>query len=104
MIGSNSKLEILPEWERAAEAVLARPGVVMLLGASDSGKTTLGRILAEKLTAAGRTVGLVDGDVGQSSIGPPTTVGLAILPPDHRFPVSPVPRFSDSIDSTVLYH
>lgn len=100
MIGSSSGPEILPEWERAAEAILARPGVVVLLGASDSGKTTLGRILAEKLTAAGRTVGLVDGDIGQSSIGPPTTVGLAILSPAHRFSVSPFPRLLYFVGST----
>ena len=83
-------LEILPEWIGAAERVLARPGVVVLLGASDSGKTTLGHILAERWRAAGRTVGLVDGDIGQSSIGPPTTIGLALLSP-ITFP-SPVPR------------
>jgi len=88
--GVNSELEILPEWERAAEAVLARPGVVVLLGASDSGKTTLARILTERCRAAGRTVGLVDGDIGQSSLGPPTTVGLAILSPD--LPITPSPR------------
>jgi polynucleotide 5'-hydroxyl-kinase GRC3/NOL9 len=100
MIGSSSGLEILPEWEQAAEAILARPGVAVLLGASDSGKTTLGRMLAERLTAAGRIVGLVDGDIGQSSIGPPTTVGLAILSPGHRFSVSPVPRFLHFVGST----
>ncbi len=82
-------LEILPEWERAAEAVLARPGIVVVLGGSDSGKTTLGRILAERWRIAGRTVGLVDGDIGQSSIGPPTTVGLAICSPGT--PPSPTP-------------
>ncbi len=86
----NSDLEILPEWVRAAEAVLARPGVVMLLGASDSGKTTLCRILAEPWRIAGRTVGLVDGDIGQSSIGQPTTVGLTMFPPTA--PLSPVSR------------
>ena len=96
----NSDVEILPEWERAADAALARPGVVVLLGASDSGKTTLCRILAGHWRAAGRTVGLVDGDIGQSSIGPPATVGLAILPPDHRFPVSPFPRLLYFVGST----
>jgi polynucleotide 5'-hydroxyl-kinase GRC3/NOL9 len=60
---------------------------VVLLGASDSGKTTLARILTERCRAAGRTVGLVDGDVGQSSLGPPTTVGLAMFPPND--PLSP---------------
>jgi polynucleotide 5'-kinase involved in rRNA processing len=46
MIGSSPDLEILPEWQQAAGAILSRPGVVVLLGASDSGKTTLGRILS----------------------------------------------------------
>jgi len=96
----NSDLEILPEWVRAAQAVLARPGVVMVLGASDSGKTTLCRILAEHWRMAGRTVGLVDGDIGQSSIGPPATIGLAILSPHHRFPDSPFPRLLYFVGST----
>ena len=100
MTGSSFELEILPEWEQAAEAVLARPGVVVLLGASDSGKTTLCRILAEHWRAAGRTLGLVDGDIGQPSIGPPATVGLTILSPAHRFSVSPVPRFLYFVGST----
>ncbi len=85
----NSDLEILPEWERVAESILAQPGVVVLLGASDSGKTTLARILAERWRNAGRTVGLVDGDIGQSSIGPPATIGLAIISPD--LPLTPHP-------------
>ncbi len=62
----------------------------MLLGSSDSGKTTLGRILTECWRTAGRTVGLVDGDIGQSSIGPPTTIGLAVVSPDTS--PSPVSR------------
>ncbi len=90
MIGWSPNLEILPEWVRAAERVLGHPGVVVLLGAPDSGKTTLGRILTEIWTTTGRTVGLVDGDIGQSSIGPPTTVGLTMFPPNT--PPSPVCR------------
>jgi polynucleotide 5'-hydroxyl-kinase GRC3/NOL9 len=87
MGGLRSEQETLPEWERAAEAVFARPGVVVLLGASDSGKTTLARILTESWRAAGRTVALVDADIGQSSVGPPTTIGLAMFPPsDPRTP------------------
>jgi len=100
MSGEQRDVEILPEWGRAADAILARPGVVVLLGASDSGKTTLCRILGEHWRAAGRAVGLVDGDIGQSSIGPPATVGLAILPADLRFSVSPVPRLLYFVGST----
>ena len=88
MNGEQWDVEILPEWGRAADAILARPGVVVLLGASDSGKTTLCRILAEHWRAAGRAIGLVDGDIGQSSIGPPATVGLAMFLPNA--PLSPV--------------
>jgi|SRR3990172_2338075 len=96
----NPDLEILPEWERAAEAVLARPGIVVLLGASDSGKTTLGRLLAERWRVAGKTVGLVDGDIGQSSIGPPTTVALAIVSPSDLLPPSPFPLTMQFVGAT----
>ncbi len=100
MTGSNSDLEILPEWVRAAEGILARPGVVVLLGASDSGKTTLGRILSERWRTAGRTVGLVDGDIGQSSIGPPTTVGLEVITPNAPLPSHPFPLTLYFVGST----
>ncbi len=100
MIGSRSELEILPEWVRAAERVLGQPGVVVLLGASDSGKTLLGRILTEIWTTTGRTVGLVDGDIGQSSIGPPTTVGLALISPDSPQPPIPSPQSLYFVGST----
>jgi polynucleotide 5'-hydroxyl-kinase GRC3/NOL9 len=83
----NPDIQTLPEWERAAEAVLARPGVAVLLGASDAGKTTLARLLVQSWRTAGRVVGLVDSDIGQSSVGPPTTIGLAMFPPnDPRTP------------------
>ncbi len=100
MIGSRSELEILPEWVRAAERVLGQPGIVVLLGAPDSGKTTLGRILTEIWTTAGRTVGLVDGDIGQSSIGPPATVGLAIISPNHPLTPPPSPLTMYFVGST----
>ena len=50
--------------------------VTLVVGASDAGKTTLVAALASDLAARGLNVGVVDGDVGQSEIGPPTTVGL----------------------------
>jgi polynucleotide 5'-hydroxyl-kinase GRC3/NOL9 len=100
MTGLISDLEILPEWQQAAQAILSRPGVVVLLGASDSGKTTLGRILTNLWTSAGRTVGLVDGDIGQSSIGPPATVGLAICFPGTPSSPTPSPQSLHFVGST----
>ena len=50
--------------------------VTVVIGASDAGKTTLVAMLASELASRGARVAVVDGDVGQSEIGPPTTVGL----------------------------
>lgn len=51
-----------------------RKGKLLLLGAADTGKTTLMDALVQRV--AGREpVAVVDADIGQSHIGPPTTVG-----------------------------
>jgi polynucleotide 5'-hydroxyl-kinase GRC3/NOL9 len=60
----------------------------MIVGASDSGKSTLARYLVQRLCAGGIRVGLLDADVGQSTLGVPTTLNLALVagPGDERFP------------------
>lgn len=63
-------------WKPALEAARAG-GSFLLLGAVDSGKSTLAAILANEAHRAGRTVAVVDADIGQSSIGPPACVGMA---------------------------
>jgi len=64
-----------PAWAAAlARARDAR--VVLVLGESDTGKTSLVAHLADALLRGGRSVAVVDADLGQSEIGPPTTVGL----------------------------
>lgn len=50
--------------------------VTLVIGTSDTGKTSLVAQLAGALAARGERVAVVDADVGQSEIGPPTTVGL----------------------------
>jgi polynucleotide 5'-hydroxyl-kinase GRC3/NOL9 len=50
---------------------------VLVLGRSDRGKSSYARFLACDLAAAGERVAIVDADIGQKSIGPPTTVTLA---------------------------
>ena len=66
---------------------LPRGATVVLLGAADSGKTTWVRDAALALTGEGRSVAIVDCDLGQSEIGPPGTVGAALASPgtDFRF-------------------
>jgi polynucleotide 5'-hydroxyl-kinase GRC3/NOL9 len=62
-------------WAAALAAAAAAP-VTLVLGANDTGKSTLVTRLAGALAGAGHTVGVVDADLGQSDVGPPTTVGL----------------------------
>lgn len=62
--------------EEAYERSLGDPGVVFLLGGIDAGKTSFGHELARRSAEAGIATAIVDGDSVQSSIGPPTTVGL----------------------------
>lgn len=52
---------------------------VYVVGATDSGKTTLCRYLVDTAAEQTRTA-YVDCDTGQSRIGPPTTEGMAVYP------------------------
>ena len=61
------------------DALVAAAGAVpvtVVLGEVNRGKTTLVARLASALAARGAAVGVLDADVGQSEVGPPTTVGL----------------------------
>ncbi|MHB0912810.1 MAG: Clp1/GlmU family protein [Armatimonadota bacterium] len=70
-------VEMLKSWEPHVADVLARPGVTVVVGDVDAGKTSFVSLLSERAIAAGVRAAVVDGDIGQSEIGPPTTVGLA---------------------------
>jgi polynucleotide 5'-hydroxyl-kinase GRC3/NOL9 len=61
---------------------LIQKGICLILGASDTGKTTLVEALVKHFTV-NRLVGIVDADIGQSHIGPPTTVGWAVVDNPH---------------------
>lgn len=56
---------------------------IMVLGGTDTGKTTLVECLADLLSKSG-PVGFLDLDMGQSTVGPPTTVAWALI--DRGFP------------------
>ena len=50
---------------------------LLLLGAADTGKTTLMDALVQRFVRR-QPVALVDADIGQSHLGPPTTVGWSL--------------------------
>lgn len=77
---AHSSWSIPESWQEAAHLIVAdrRPVRVMVVGAPDAGKTTFAAFLAEHARQAGRRVGAVDADVGQSSIGPPCVIGAGL--------------------------
>jgi polynucleotide 5'-kinase involved in rRNA processing len=65
-------------YDEAVAQAISRRGAVMLLGGLDSGKTSLARRIAAAALEQDLAVGMLDADVGQSHVGPPTTVGLRL--------------------------
>jgi len=69
----------IPEsWETAVSTVLAtahRPTIVMIIGAIDVGKTSFCAYLANRALKEKRSVAIIDADLGQSDVGPPSTIG-----------------------------
>lgn len=78
------EIKPIPEWLVLLDQLDERPGLVFLLGSTHTGKSTLAQFLADQLCQRGHTVGYLDGDVGQSTLGPPATLNLALLTPPCR--------------------
>jgi polynucleotide 5'-kinase involved in rRNA processing len=55
------------------------PGVTMLIGGLDTGKTTVAIDAVRYALAAGHRPVLVDADIGISTVGPPACVGLKVF-------------------------
>lgn len=74
-------MEILAakEWHTVLDFLEKEKGIVILLGATDTGKSSLAKFLVTHLCIRRLKVALVDADIGQSFLGPPTTIGLSVL-------------------------
>jgi polynucleotide 5'-hydroxyl-kinase GRC3/NOL9 len=68
-------------WRNAANEALscAKQCKVVILGSTDCGKTSFCTFLANVAIQHGRKVAIIDADIGQSDIGPPTTMGLGLI-------------------------
>ena len=65
-------------WKTAVGTVLAnesKPVIVMIVGAVDVGKTSFCAYLANMALREKRRVAVVDADLGQSDLGPPSSIG-----------------------------
>ncbi len=79
------------EWFDLLDVLEQEKSIAMLLGASDTGKSTLAKFLMSHLCERGLKVGFVDADIGQSFLGPPGTIGLSLFKshPDWKVILSP---------------
>jgi len=68
-------------WEKAAEEVLGleKPVTVMIVGGVDSGKTSFCAYLANRALKDRRSVAIIDADLGQADVGPPSTISSCRL-------------------------
>jgi len=79
------------EWFALLDVLAEEKGMAILLGGTDTVKTTLANFLILNLCRRGSKVALVDADIGQSSLSPPATIGLAVFKsdPDWEVVLSP---------------
>jgi polynucleotide 5'-kinase involved in rRNA processing len=73
---ANKPEEIPSPWEEMDLSELS--GTMMIVGASDVGKSTFSRYLFKRLCKIYPRVAYLDGDPGQSTLGPPGTMTLAM--------------------------
>jgi polynucleotide 5'-hydroxyl-kinase GRC3/NOL9 len=85
-LGPNAAVEeaegstIPASWNEPVQTILdlhSKPTVVMIVGKADSGKTSFSTYLVNKLVDGKCKVAILDGDLGQSDIGPPCAVAYA---------------------------
>jgi polynucleotide 5'-hydroxyl-kinase GRC3/NOL9 len=81
-------MDIPASWAASAEEIQRHAWrTILVIGATDRGKSTYCHYLSRHLLAAGDRVALVDADIGQKDLGPPGTITLGYpdaVTPLHR--------------------
>jgi polynucleotide 5'-hydroxyl-kinase GRC3/NOL9 len=75
------------EWSTLLELLKEEKGIAIILGGTDTGKSTLSKFLVTNLCKQGLKVALVDADIGQSFLGPPATIGFSLFKSDPTWEV-----------------
>lgn len=69
-------------WTNLVNRILGMSGrrlAVMLVGATDTGKSTLSTYIANTAIERGISPCIIDGDMGQGDLAPPTAIGAALV-------------------------
>jgi polynucleotide 5'-hydroxyl-kinase GRC3/NOL9 len=73
-----TSLRVSAAWHDSAQRILDEGWHrILILGATDRGKSSYCRFLINAFLQEGRTVSFVDADIGQKDVGPPATITLA---------------------------
>lgn len=82
-------LDLPPGWMSVARTLVEGRGAVVLVGTRDTGKSTFAAWLAAHAVTCGLDTWLVDADVGQSDVGPPSTIGATRVTSECLEPFDP---------------
>ena len=96
--------QVKPDWRKLASRVVKPQQIVLVIGATDAGKSTFCRFLVDFAVAKGFKVACIDADVGQSQIGPPTTIGVKSFGPrsETELPAEQEPILDSGENGIVL--
>jgi polynucleotide 5'-hydroxyl-kinase GRC3/NOL9 len=87
-LGENAGVEevegdtVPPSWAESLNMLTGtqkKPAVAMIIGQADSGKTSYCTYLINRLVGGKHKIAVLDGDLGQSDIGPPCTIAYAFV-------------------------
>ncbi len=81
------KISAPEQWFNLVDILKKEKGIAIIIGATDTGKSTLAKFLITNLCKQGLKVALVDSDIGQSFLGPPTTIGLSLFKSDPNWEI-----------------
>lgn len=74
------------QWWELLGQIESHPGLTFLVGAAHSGKSTLAKFLVTQIARRRHVTAYLDGDMGQSTLGPPAALNLALL----QYPLEPI--------------
>ncbi|MBI1987608.1 MAG: hypothetical protein HYS70_04605 [Nitrospinae bacterium] len=86
------------QWWELLEQIERHPGLTFVLGAAHSGKSTLAKFLVTRISQRRHVTAYLDGDMGQSTLGPPAALNLALL----QYPFEPTREPLENKDALVV--
>ncbi|MCS7105378.1 MAG: Clp1/GlmU family protein [Thermofilaceae archaeon] len=86
--------EVIDIWKKMTDEIV-KPSRIVIVGETDSGKSTFSTFLLNTALRKGFSVALIDADVGQNDVGLPGTIALA-------FPQKPVSWLGE-LDPVSIY-